>query len=519
MGSQQPTHLWHPPFEVTAGPRAVALYELCGRVLDPWQKLALDVAMAMNPDRTWLCFEFALIVSRQNGKGEVLIALELAWLFLFHEPLIIHSAHLFETAREHFEKISAIVRNTPAFSKRILTIKEGKGSEEIEITPRHTARDRRTLNCSPVCRLCRPASLKFMSRKGGAGRGFTAGKLVFDECMYLDADMMAAGLPTMATRAGEAQVIYAGSAGFKTSTQQALVRKRGMAMDDPELGFMAWEIDPPVYDERGRLISGDDPASPHTHAKVNPTYGIRINAKTVEREARTMGGWLAPTFWTERLGYGDYPADGDGWLVISKDDYAGSIDSTSMIDMTRPVCLGIDTENDVTTIAIAGWRASDRGRPKAARHVEVVARHRGTTWAVEKLLGQGEHDIYGELNLWRRLRKPVVAILRNGLAAEIGERLASDTRGAKAVQVERPTETEYCAACAKYVESVRRHDLVHIGQTSIEVALGGAEQRINTEGGWRWARDVATEQAPIVAATIADWCLLKFGQSRSGGVF
>src|SRR6187401_2775239 len=100
MGSQEPTHIWHPPYELTAGPRAVALYELCGRVLDPWQKLALDVAMALNPDRTWLCFEFALIVSRQNGKGEVLIALELAWLFIFHEPLIIHSAHLFATARE-----------------------------------------------------------------------------------------------------------------------------------------------------------------------------------------------------------------------------------------------------------------------------------------------------------------------------------------------------------------------------------------------------------------------------------
>lgn len=515
MGSQEPTHIWHPPYELTAGPRAVALYELCGRVLDPWQKLSLDVAMALNPDRTWLCFEFALIVSRQNGKGEVLIALELAWLFIFHEPLIIHSAHLFETAREHFEKISAIVRNTPAFAKRIGNIKEGKGSEEIEVLPRHSARDRRMLHCKPMCKLCRPASLKFMSRKGGAGRGFTAGKLVFDECMYLDADMMAAGLPTMATRAGEAQVIYAGSAGFPTSTQQALVRKRGRAGGDPELGFLAWEIDPPVYDERGKLTSGDDPSSPRTHAKVNPTYGIRINAKTVEREARSMGGYNAPTFWTERLGYGNYPADGDAWAVLSKDDYAASIDRTSMIDFGRPVCIAIDTENEITTIAVAGWRAGAR----TVRHLEVVARHRGTTWAVEKLLGEGEHDLYGELSLWRRLRRPVVALLRNGLAAEIGERLEVDPRGKRAVQVERPTETEYCAACAKYVEGVRRHEVVHPGQDSVEMALGGAEQRINTEGGWRWARDVATEQAPVVAITIADWALFKFGQSRSGGVF
>ena len=46
--------------------------------------------------------EVALIVSRQNGKGSILEALELAALFLddFIPPrgLILHSAHEFKTA-------------------------------------------------------------------------------------------------------------------------------------------------------------------------------------------------------------------------------------------------------------------------------------------------------------------------------------------------------------------------------------------------------------------------------------
>ena len=516
LGSQQPTHLWHPPYDITAGPRAVELYQLCGRVLDPWQRLALDVAMALNPDKTWLCFEFALIVSRQNGKGEVLIALELAWLFLFHEPLIIHSAHLFETAREHFEKISAIVRNTPVFSKRVMSIKEGKGSEEIEIKPRHGAADRRRLQCTPMCRFCGPASLKFMSRKGGAGRGFTAGKLVFDECMYLDADMMAAGLPTMATRAGEAQVVYAGSAGFKTSTQQALVRRRGMAMNDPELGFLAWEIDPPVYDEHGRLERGDDPADPRTHAKVNPTYNIRINAQTVEREARTMGGWNAKSFWTERLGVGDYPDAGEAWAVIGKEAWKEARDDLSEIDFGRTVCLAVDSENEITTIAICGWRPSEDGRG-GEQHVEIVARHKGSTWAVHKLMAKGEHDVYGELDLWNRLGRPKVAILKNGLAAEIIPRLTEHPSGV--VDVVSPTETEYAAACGAFVTDIGKLRVRHIGQTSLEVALGGAERRENAEKGWRWARDVATEQAPIVSATLAKWALDRWGQQRGAQIW
>ena len=58
-------------------------------------------------DGKWAAFETALIVPRQNGKGSILEARELAGLFLFGEQLILHSAHEFKTAQEAFRRVLA----------------------------------------------------------------------------------------------------------------------------------------------------------------------------------------------------------------------------------------------------------------------------------------------------------------------------------------------------------------------------------------------------------------------------
>lgn len=509
LGSQEPTYLWHPPYVDTLGAEASALYEASGGVLDPWQKLSLDVAMAVNPDRTWTCFEVAIIVSRQNGKGEVLIALELAWLFLFGEKLIIHSAHLFETIREHFLKIQAIVENTPAFLRRIDTIKEGRGSEEI-ILKCPCMRRAGALHkdwCSQI-----EARLKFMSRKGGAARGFTGGKLVLDEAMYLDAGMMAAGLPTMATRQ-DAQVIYAASAGMKVSTQLALVRKRGLRQEDG-IGLLMWEAERAVHDECGQLVGGDDPADPRTHAKVNPAYGIRISATSVAKEARAMGGYETLEFGIERLGIGDYPEDDDRWEVISKEDYKKSTDLLSVLNDERPRqrMLAMAAQGGITTLAIAGRRLDGKV------HFEVIARHRGSQWVIDKLMGSAEleHPILGRLGLWERLGKPMITTLRTDESAEtlikFADLIRDEMRPKDQQKVAWPTESEYTAGCAALIEGMRRDKIVHIGQQSIENALAAAVKRVNLQGGWQFSREPATEQAPIIAATLAVWLLEKYGR-------
>src|SRR4051794_39117919 len=66
----------------SAGQDAVDLAALAGLRLYPWQQLVLRDGLRERPDGRLWAFEIGLVVPRQQGKGSVLEALELAALFL-----------------------------------------------------------------------------------------------------------------------------------------------------------------------------------------------------------------------------------------------------------------------------------------------------------------------------------------------------------------------------------------------------------------------------------------------------
>ena len=89
LGDQEPRLSSLPPFDSdVSGRNAVSLAEVAGLELDPWQRLVLESGLRRRGSK-WAAFEVALIVARQNGKGTVLEALELAALFLFPDVRLI----------------------------------------------------------------------------------------------------------------------------------------------------------------------------------------------------------------------------------------------------------------------------------------------------------------------------------------------------------------------------------------------------------------------------------------------
>ena len=107
-GEQQP-RLWHVPEHATsAGGEAAELAARAGLHLDPWEKFVLDGALAERADGKWASWEVGLNVPRQNGKGAILEARELAGPILFGERLLIHSAHEQATSSEHFLRLLAL---------------------------------------------------------------------------------------------------------------------------------------------------------------------------------------------------------------------------------------------------------------------------------------------------------------------------------------------------------------------------------------------------------------------------
>jgi phage terminase large subunit-like protein len=285
LGDQEPRVCSLPLFDADeSGRNAVALAGEARLNLDPWQRLVLETGLRRRGGK-WAAFEVCLIVARQNGKGTVLEALELAALFLFPDVrLILHSAHEFKTAAEAFLRVRALIEDNPDFDSRVSRIRTAAGAEAVELKD--------------------GKRLRFVARSSGSGRGFTSDLVILDEAYKLGDQEMAALLPTLSARP-DPQVWYTSTAGGPDSVQLGRVRARGVAGGDPSLAFLEWSAE-----------ETDDPGAAVTWARANPGLGIRIAPEYIEREMSALG---PEAFARERLSIGDYPADGGAWEVVGAD--------------------------------------------------------------------------------------------------------------------------------------------------------------------------------------------------------
>lgn len=451
IGSQQPRLLLRPDAEVSsAGNEAAELAEAVGLILDPWQRLALDVILAERADGSPAAFEAALICPRQNGKGSVIEAAELAWLFLLGERLVLHSAHEFKTANEAFLRIAALIDGAPELRRKVAHIRYANGEQGIEL------RDGRRL--------------KFVARSRGSGRGFTGDKIVLDEAYELDAAAMAALLPTMSSRPNP-QLVYASSAPMVTSSFLHSVRQRairGIEAGDRSgrLGFLEWSAEP-----------DDDLTSSDTWAKSNPSMGIRITEEFIANELAVMSENLRE-FARERCGI---PDGQDGLVsVIPYDHYQQLIDSESQIDGRISMGLDVNPERSWASIAAAGRRVDGLG------HVEVIDRKPGTAWVVPRAV-----------ELWERWRVPLRIDSASPASSLIPELEAA---GVEVVEVQLK---EMARSCGALLDAVVNHRLRHLDQASLGNAITGARKRQVGEV-WAWARtSSAVDITPLVAVTLA----------------
>jgi hypothetical protein len=127
---------------------------MAGLVLDPWQAFVLEHALGERADGRWAAFEVGVVVSRQNGKGAILEARELAGLFLLGERLVVHSAHQFDTSLEAFRRLLGLIEDTPDLDRRVKRVSRSHGEEGIELKGGQR--------------------IRFRTRTKGGGRGFAA---------------------------------------------------------------------------------------------------------------------------------------------------------------------------------------------------------------------------------------------------------------------------------------------------------------------------------------------------------
>lgn len=459
IGSQRPRVACAPVGAMgSAGGEAVELAASAGLLLDDWQAHVLDVALGERADGSWSAFEVGLVVPRQNGKGAVLEARELAGLFLFGEELILHSAHEFKTAQEAFRRVLGLVENSDHLRKRVKRVRTSHGEEGIE--------------------LLSGARLRFVARSTGSGRGFSGDCVILDEAYNLPAEAVAALLPTLSARPNP-QLWYTSSAGMATSTQLRGVRERGLAKESPRLAYFEWSA--------AETARRDDPEA---WAEANPALGLRISAEFIEQELQAMSA--APgEFARERLGVWDTDAV---LAVIPLHVWAAAEDQRSKMVGGRCFAIDVSPDRSSSAIAVAGRRKD--GRP----HVEVVDRL-ALRNVVDRVLELEER--------WQPDRWVLDAASPSGsLIPEL------QARGIEPVVV---GTRQLAQACGLFYDMAMALDdqerpapeLRHIGQASLTAAIGGARKRPVGDA-WAWARkDSTVDLSPLVAATLALWAAVQ----------
>lgn len=427
---------------------AIDIAASAGLILDPWQQLVLEDALGYDERGKWSAFEVGLVVPRQNGKGSVLEARALAGLFVFHEKLIIWSAHEFKTAKEAYLRVRRLVEDTPHLDARVAKYYQSNESTEIIL---HNGN-----------------RLKFLARNNTSARGFTGDCVILDEAFALTPDTMAAILPTMAAKSvtGNPQLWYTSSAGMRSSVQLRAVRKRALGDSPGALCWLEWSA--PVE-------ARDTPEDRSWWRQANPALGHRISEEFVASEFATMFDDGLEQFCRERLGVFDADEVVDAvfqpgqWAAVSSDD---------VFDGGLVFAVEVSSDRSFASIACAD----------AAGLCELGDHRPGTGWVVDRLVELcGRHGAS-------------VAVQETGPAGSLIVEL--ERRGVKVVKV---SHTDLRAACGWLFDRVVAKALRVRAHPALDAAVAHAVKRPSGDA-FVWDRrsgDVSALQAVTWAAYTA----------------
>lgn len=452
-----------------------------GLILDPWQEYVLEKSLGERRDGKWAAYEVALNVPRQNGKGSVLEARELAGLALFGEKTLIHTAHEFKAAREHYIRMKALIKN----SYLVEEVKGYRGDPDAQMGGMTQG------NSSMAIEFKNGSRLLFLARSKGSGRGFSGDFLALDEAYALTENMMDAIAPAMSARSNP-QIWYTSSAGMPDSFVLEEIMQRGKRGDDPELAYFEYSVDPDNY----------DPDSDEDAAIANPSAGYHKPWENIHRQRRQ----LTPVgFAREHLGVwekigGDSYIPADKWSACRDDVLVAQMENGEEVDQTLTrVALAVDAPPDrsYASVAVAGTRSD------GSLFVELLKRDEGMEWVapyVRALLDESDEKV------------PVWAD-GQGVIASLGMEFRQYR-----VRLMHPPSDVYRKACGVFYDKVVQGEVAHKGDVDLDAAVAGAVPSSSTQKLWAWASKTV-DVSPLVAATLAVYGSMKrpTGEKKKSG--
>lgn len=438
-----------------AGATVVATARGLGLGLDVWQADVLLDALNVDPiTGLWTTPRVAVAVPRQNGKGAIIEAIEVAFLLgVFDEArLLIHSAHEFKTAQNGFQRLLSYFETVPALAA-------ARDAGQVKIGTA-AAREFVTVTFEGVTR-----TVKFLARSKGSGRGFSADLLILDEAQELSEEVFAAILPTVSARPNP-QIWLFGTPPSENMNGEVFTRFRanGLSGEDARLAYFEWSAP-----------TDADPSDVMTWACANPAFGLRISEDSIRDEFLAMD---EETFGRERLGQWD----GAGTLGVIPPDTWEALAAES--DPTGRVAFAIDVSPDRSraSIGVAGWISDDRAL------VQAIENRKGTGWVAHRLKELTERWPYAN-----------VIVDLGGPAAS----LLPELKAAKVRRVRTIGSREVVQATGAFYDAAMQGRLAHPDQPLLNDSLAAAKKRPLGDA-WAWHRKHPTADiTPLVAVTFA----------------
>ncbi len=472
-GSQTPRIANYPPHDFSAAPEVIEHAKRAKLFLDPWQEFVLTHGLGQHLITSdeqkiltgdWTAKKNSVWVPRQNGKGGIIEALELAWLFLpgFEVDEITHSAHEHKTSKKAYERMERLCRRTPSFHRKVLRYRQANGERMIIL------KDGR--------------KLEYHTRSDTAVRGFSSPRLILDEAQEITAEQMAAIQPTVSAMPNW-QMWFFGTPPRVDDAWVYGLKADGEARE-ARLAHFDWgaDLDMSKADDRARS------ADPELWYACNPAMGIRIELETVEDEFKPSG--LGAKFAQERLGV---------WLP--RRDSNDVIDFKQWLTLHDPdskrhgdISIGVDVGvfRDWAAITVYGTREDALG------HGQLVDYRPGIEWVIPSLAKMKDKLDPLAIGMGRGTYESLKVDLTG-----IGVKLPRDPDKPKRGDLLVMNAVDMAAGCGQLIDAVRQRAFRVVPAPQLDEAVAGAVTRQSGDT-IAWARkDSEAEISPLGSFTAA----------------
>ncbi|MGO3084255.1 hypothetical protein [Ancrocorticia populi] len=336
-----------PSGDTSRGLEAVALAKFYNAGLYPWQEellvdMGADVTESVDGEELTLpaAREVVVPLARQNGKGEVLVWREISGIYLWGEKVILHTAHLMDTAQDAMRRLWSVIEDNPDLMYW--------WEDEYDELPQKIES-----NGKECIRFPNGAVIYFRTRTIKTGRGLSVDLLVFDECFNLPLEVFAAMNATTRARQRSQKIFISSPVNRRRHIHGRVFSGKRWQGIDGASGVLYKEWSP---------APDSDPHDLETWKMSNPSLvtrgpGVQLAELEADSAAAKNSADLLEVFLVEALGQGDwYPRDGE----VEEREHVIDLDVLDRAVKSGPpqsgdCCLGADCPPGGDSVAV--WSA------------------------------------------------------------------------------------------------------------------------------------------------------------------